>query len=108
MPSISSRIEKLEAQIAIVSSSSLADLLEAARKRFERGEASSAPHLDTATRPAGPKGQMLWDQLQAAKARVRDYRPVTVSDVSQRQAPEAEIEAEIEASIAEIRARRGW
>lgn len=84
---------------------SLADELKCARERRKQEGNRRSDLLDPATRPDDPKGQALWDRIQAAKERMRDYCPATAPTRHQPAAPDTE--AEIEARIAEIRARRG-
>ncbi|WP_247535389.1 hypothetical protein [Ralstonia pseudosolanacearum] len=118
MPSISSRIEKLEAQIAIAGSSSLADRLEAARKRHECGEQLE---IEPGDRPTDSKGAELFDKLQTARARVRTYHadePLPGHDTSMSNKRFKELttrgtpltpeeRAEVQAEVNCRRARRG-
>lgn len=87
---------------------SLADAIQDARERFERGELGPSRLMAPATRPRDVKGQMAWDALQAAKARVIAYdaQPQTAAKRPE-PTPEAMTDDELKARIAALRAQRG-
>lgn len=85
---------------------SLADAIAAARERLRCGLGTSKP-LDPETRPRDHKGQMAWDALQSAKARMIAYdaQPQTSATPSA-PPPEQMSEAELRERIAALKAAR--